>query len=106
MKESQFGFEYSWSDLRPVRALAVTVVVVQICGGLLGLFFAPQLKVFLRLWIGGALATFPAFLAGLAIQANLHPGSIGENLVMVRRLGLIAALLSLAGAFLPYLDFE
>ena len=106
MKESQFGFEYSWSDLQPVRALAVTVVVAQICGGLLGLFFAPQETAFVKLWFGAALATFPAFFAGLVIQAKLRPGSIGENMVMVRRLGLIAALLSLVAAFMPYLGFE
>lgn len=105
MKESQFGFEYAWADLKPIRSLAVTVFAAQIIGALLGLEFADHAHWFHRLWFGGAVATFPAFLIGLPIQAYLHPGSIHENRVMVRRLGLIALLLSLAAPFMPLLGF-
>jgi hypothetical protein len=106
VKESPFGFEYSWSDLQPIRALAVTVVLAQILGALLALFLAHHSTLFLKLWFGGAVATFPAFLVGLAIQARLQPGSIGENSFMVRRFGLIALLLSLAAIFMTLLGFE
>jgi hypothetical protein len=105
MRESQLGFQYSWADLQPVRALAITVLVAQLAGALLGFFFAAQSSWFMRLWLGGALATFPAFLVGLAIQSRIRPGSIGENRVMVRRLGLIALLLSLVATFMPLLGF-
>jgi hypothetical protein len=105
MRESQLGFQYSWADLQPVRALAITVLVAQLAGALLGFFFAAQSSWFMRLWLGGALATFPAFLVGLAIQSRSRPGSIGENRVMVRRLGLIALLLSLVATFMPLLGF-
>jgi hypothetical protein len=106
MKESQFGFEYSWADLQPVRALAITVLAAQVVGGAIGVVFAHQASWFLKLWFGGALATFPAFLVGLAIQSRLRPGSIGENKVMVRRMGLIALVLSLVAIFMPYLAFD
>jgi hypothetical protein len=106
VKESQLGFEYSWADLKPVRGLAVTVAIAQVSGALLGVVLASHGQWFLRLWFGGAIATFPAFLVGLVIQSRLRPGSIGENHVMVRRLGLIALLLSLVALFMPMLGFE
>jgi hypothetical protein len=53
------GFNILWADLQPVRALAITVLVAQLAGALLGFFFAAQSSWFIRLWLGGALATFP-----------------------------------------------
>jgi hypothetical protein len=106
MRESPFGFEYSWSDLQPVRALATTVFAAQVVGAVLGLLFASHSSWFLKLWFGGALATFPSFLLGLLIQARIKPGSISENGVMVRRLGLIAFLLSIIAVFMPQLGFK
>jgi uncharacterized membrane protein len=103
MQESPLGFEYTWADLQPIRALAVTVLVAQLMGGALGLAFAPHSEWFLRLWIGGTVVTFPAFVLGLFIQSRLRPGSIGTNLVMVRRLGLIAAILTLVAVLMPEL---
>lgn len=94
MRETPFGFEYSWSDLRPVRVLAVTVFVAQAIGAGLGFTFQRFPDWFESVWFGAALATFPAFIVGLAAQARVRPGSIGENATMVRRLGLIALLLS------------
>ena len=106
MKESPFGFEYSWSDLQPVRALAVTVVVAQFVGAALGLAFAWHSSWFLKLWFGGAIATFPAFVLGLIVQSRFKPGSIGKNQVMVRRFGLIALALSVVAVFMPQLGFN
>jgi len=101
MKESPFGFEYSWEDLQPVRALFVTSLVAQFLGAAAGLLLAVFPSRFECVWAGGALATFPGFLIGLALQAYLRPGSIGANVVMVRRLGLIALVLSLAVFVVP-----
>jgi hypothetical protein len=103
VQESPFGFEYSWADLQPVGVLVVTVVAAQAAGGALGLAFAPHSEWFFRLWFGGAVATFPAFVVGSFIQSRMRPGSIAGNLVMVRRLGLIAAILSLVAVFMPEL---
>jgi hypothetical protein len=77
-----------------------------VVGALLGLVLVPHAHWFLRLWSGAALATFPAFLVGLVVQSRLRPGSLHENYVMVRRLGLIALLLSLVAPFMPMLGFE
>lgn len=106
MKESPFGFEYSWSDLQPVRALAITVFGAQLAGAALGLLLAWHSSWFLKLWFGAAVATFPAFLLGLVIQSQLKPGSIGENRTLVRRIGIIALVLSVAAVFMPQLGFR
>lgn len=52
---------------------------------------------FLNLWCGAALATLPAFLLGLVVQAIVMPGSLGDDKVMVSQLGFIAAFLTAIG---------
>lgn len=106
MRESQLGFEYSWADLQPIRALVLVVLAAQLVCMVLGLLYAPQGEWFHRLWFGGAIATLPAFVVGLLVQSWVRPGSIGQNVVMVRRLGLIAAVLSLVAFFMPQLGFK
>lgn len=106
MRESQLGFEYTWADLQGIRALAITVILAQCAGMALGLFFAQQSTWLLRAWFGGALVTFPAFLIGLAIQSRAQPGSIKNNRILVRRLGLIALLLSAIAIATPVVGFE
>jgi hypothetical protein len=105
MRESRFGFQYSWADLQPVRALAVTVVAAQFAGAVAGFLFPRFAHWFESLWFGGALATFPAFLLGLVVQATVKPGSLSANVVMVRRLGLVAALLSGFAVAMPIFGF-
>ncbi len=106
MQESRFGFEYSWTDLQPIRELMLVVLGAQLICMLFGLVYAPHVEWFHRLWFGGAMATFPAFVVGLFMQARARPGSIGQNIVMVRRLGLMAAVLSLTAFFMPELGFK
>lgn len=106
MKESPFGFEYTWADLQPVRALALIVFGTQIVGGLAGFAFPRFPEWFESMWFGAAIATFPAFLVGLAVQSKLRPGSIAENRVMVRRFGLIALALSAFAVAMPLFGFE
>ncbi|MBK8073878.1 MAG: hypothetical protein IPK34_18445 [Ramlibacter sp.] len=100
MKDSPFGFSYSWSDLQAVRLLAYSSFGAQIVGSLLGFLVAPFPDMFERIWFGGASITFPAFLVGLWLEAQFHPGNITENKVMVRRMGLISAALSAASVAL------
>ncbi len=64
MKESQFGFEYSWADLQPIRLLMIVVISFQVGGGLLGLWVAHHSEWFSNLGAGGAVATFPGFRGG------------------------------------------
>jgi peptidoglycan/LPS O-acetylase OafA/YrhL len=106
MRESPFGFQYSWADLKPIRPLATIVLIAQVFGALIGVIFASHSQFFWRLWFGGAITTFPAFIVGAFVQSHLKPGSISENKIMVRRLGLIAAILSLAALFMPELEFN
>lgn len=105
MRESQLRFEYTWADLQGIRALAITVILAQCAGMALGLIFAPQSTWLLRAWFGGALNTFPAFLIGLAIQWRAQAGSIRRNRVLVRRVGLLALLLSAIAVAMPMMGF-
>ena len=102
MKESPFGFEYSWEDLQPVRPLFVTALIAQLVGAALGLWIAVFPSGFENLWAGGALATFPGYLLGLPLQTYLRPGSLGENRIMVLRMGLVALVLSAAVFVFPF----
>jgi hypothetical protein len=101
MRESQFGFEYSWSDLKPVRPLAIIVLVGQLVGAGVGLFLQPFAHTFANIWAGAALATFPCFLLGALVQVRLNSAALRENRVLVRRMGLIALVLSLAVFVFP-----
>ena len=101
MRESQFGFEYTWNDLKVVRPLAVTVLAGQLIGAGLGVLVAAYASLFANLWAGAAIATFPCFLLGLFIQHQRNPDALRENRTMVRRLGLIALVLSLAVFIMP-----
>ena len=106
MKESQFGFEYTWRDLQAIRPLTVTVYVAQIIGGISGLLLAPYVSWLGNLWAGAAIATFPSFLLGLLIQFRLDPVRIKENRVMVRRFGLVALALSLSVFVVPLGEYQ
>jgi hypothetical protein len=106
MKESPFGFEYNWDDLRPIRALAIVSLVFQLFGAAIGLWTARYPSWFANLWAGGALATFPGFAIGLFIQQAMRPGSLVENKVMVRRMGLIALALSASVFIMPLDEFH
>lgn len=106
MKESLFGFEYTWADLQPIRALTVVVIMGQIIGGALGVLIPPFSDWFKNVWFGGAVVTFPAFLLGLGVQARVKPGSIKENCVMVRRFALVAAFLTVIALAVPLLGLR
>ena len=101
MRESPFGFSYSWADLAPIRPLTMTVFFAQILGASGGLLFSSSPDNFARLWAGGALATFPGFLVGLLVQWKIRAEALSENATMVRRLGLVALLVSLVAAAMP-----
>ena len=94
MKESQPQFSYTWKDLQPVRPLVVTMLVLQILGGIVGLAAAVYPAWFANLWAGAALATLPGYALGLVVQLRVNAQRIREHAVMVRRLGLIAAVLT------------
>ena len=101
MRESPFGFQYSWKDLQPVRPLFLTLLAAQIIGSVICLLLAPLPQLLDNLWMGGALCTFPGYLLGLLVQLRIRPGSIEENKVMVQRMGLITFALTIAAIVLP-----
>ncbi|MFG6430259.1 hypothetical protein [Roseateles sp. LYH14W] len=105
MRETPFGFEYSWADLQPIRALSVVVVAGQVIGALGGWVYPRFPDWFESMWFGSALSTFPSFVVGLAVQAHDKPGSLSANKVMVRRFALVAALMSCFALAMPFFGF-
>ncbi|SRR5258706_16426152 len=102
MTESPFGFEYSWDDLRPIRPLFFTVLAGQLVGGVIALSIGYFPDWFQNLWTGAAIACLPGFVIGIFVQNRVRAGAISENPVMVRRLGLIAAVFTMAGVTTPW----
>ncbi|NCT85258.1 MAG: hypothetical protein GXC94_19075 [Comamonadaceae bacterium] len=94
MKASRPDSAHDWAELQPVKALTLVVCAGQAIGAITGLLYARDLHWFESLWQGAALATLPAFLLGLAVQARARPGSLGENAALLRRFALVALLLS------------
>src|SRR3569832_186111 len=85
MQESRFGFIYSWSDQQPVRPMAYCVVCLQVLGAVCGwtLYETPNDTV-MRIWLGGAV-----------VQWRVHSAALSEHARLVRRMGMVTALLSL-----------
>jgi hypothetical protein len=98
---SGLKLEYSWEDLRPVHPLFITTLIAQALGAALSLYMLGLANWFDTAWQGGALATFPGFLLGLAVQSHLRPGSISENRSIVLFMGLIALGLLAVALFMP-----
>jgi hypothetical protein len=88
--------QYTWEDLKPVRALFVTVLVAQCVGGAIGAWAAFFPSLLENVWGGLAVASLPGFLLGLPIQAYLQPGSIGDNRGMVSFMGMAALIMTIA----------
>jgi hypothetical protein len=105
MRDDHLGFRYTWNDLAPIRGLIAFVVVFQVIGLGLGALLPRFPSTFDSAWFGGAIATFPAFVAGLLIQLSLNRSSITENKRMVWHLGLVAAALFTFALAMPLLGY-
>ncbi|MBV8033938.1 hypothetical protein [Roseateles sp.] len=103
MNESPHGAEPGWAELQSIRALTLVVCAGQAAGAVAGLLYPRYPHWFECLWHGAALATLPAFLVGMVVQARLRPGSLGENAALVRRFALISVLLSGVAIVAPLL---
>ena len=101
MTARPFKVSYSWSELAPVRPLCVTTLVAQLIGAGVGLSTFGTTHFFEALWLGGSLATFPGFLAGLVVQRILRPGSLARNRQMVLFMGTVAFFLTAFAVFFP-----
>jgi hypothetical protein len=78
------------------------VLIAQVFGAVIGLAVGHFPGWFENLWIGGAIATLPGYLMGLPIQMRARAEAIDENRVMVRRIGLVALILTVAGITMPW----
>lgn len=103
MARQGFDFEYSWSELKPVRPLSVCILGAQLLGAVAGLGFYEGQSWVDEVWTGGALASFPGYLFGLWIQGVMMPGSLERNRLLVRRLAWLAAAFSVFALLFPWL---
>ena len=101
MKENDSGFDVNLGDFQPLRALSLVIAAAQCVGVGVSLFVGHYPTWFENLWFGGALATFPGYLIGLAVQHQLKPNSLVVCRALVRRMGLVSAVLSLAAFVVP-----
>ena len=106
MRDDHFGFGYTWKDLAPIRGLVAFVLLFQLLGLGLGALFPRFPSTFDSAWFGGAIATFPAFVAGLLLQCKLNRANIIENKRMVWHLGLAAAALFAFALAMPLLGYN
>lgn len=101
MKENESGFDFNQGEFQPLRALSVVIAAAQCVGVGVSLLVGHYPSWFENLWFGGALATFPGYLIGLAVQRHLKPNSLIVSRALVRRMGLVSAVLSLAAFVVP-----
>ena len=101
MKENDSGFDYNLGEFQPLRALSAVIAAAQCAGVGVSLWVGHYPSWFENLWFGGALATFPGYLIGLAVQRYLKPNSLIVCGALVRRMGVVSAVLSLAAFVVP-----
>jgi hypothetical protein len=101
MNETKSGFEYNAGEFQPLRPLSLVIAAAQCVGVGVSLWVGHYPSWFENLWFGGALATFPGYLIGLAVQRHLHPNSLIVARALVRRMGLVSAIVSLAAFVVP-----
>jgi hypothetical protein len=101
MKDNESGFEYNLGEFQPLRALSLVIAAAQCVGVGVSLLVGHYPGWLENVWFGGALATFPGYLIGLAVQRHLKPNSLIVCRALVRRMGMVSAVLSLAAFVVP-----
>ena len=76
--------------------MAYSVLCLQVLGAVCGWALdKTSHDTFTRIWLGGAVATFPGFVLGLVVQWQVRAAALSENATLIRRMGLVTVLLSL-----------
>jgi hypothetical protein len=101
MNEKPPGSDFKRQDFLPLRALSYTIVVAQCCGASTALWVGHYPGWFENLWFGGALATLPGYFIGLAVQRSMSPNSLVVCRPLVRRMGMVSAILTLSSLVVP-----
>ncbi len=91
MRESPFGFEYSFAEIWQVPILTGALFAGQAVGAAVGCFALSLPDALQRLWVGAMLGMAPGYVLGGLLQWRLRPGPLAENALMVRRMGLVVA---------------
>ena len=88
---------YIWALVRPVLGLATTLLVVQLCGCIVGFIIKPVGFFPADLWYGVAFASPPGFVIGSMFQSVSSPGSLVNNRRVVLFMGAMSLILPLSG---------
>ena len=87
----------SWRNQWRLRYLAGAMLAGTALGATAGYFLSAQTDPMFRLWIGGILALFPSFLAGLGLQYRFDPVALREQKATAIFEGLLAAAIPVLG---------
>jgi hypothetical protein len=101
MIEESSGLEFNRGEFRPLRALSLVIAAAQCVGAGMSLWVGHYPGWFENLWFGGALATFPGYLIGLAVQRQVSPNSLVVCRTLIKRMALVSIVLSLSALVVP-----
>ncbi|MGE5523436.1 MAG: hypothetical protein ACM3SS_06965 [Rhodospirillaceae bacterium] len=89
-------------SMRPLRALYAGIFIAQLVGAIAGLSIALYPSWFENLWKGAALLTLPGYAVGWGAQKKTGPVALQVHGNTVRRIGVAAAMLSIAVFSMPF----
>ena len=101
MREHSSGFEHERGEFQPLRALSLVIAASQCVGAGVSLWVGHYPGWFENLWFGGALATLPGYLVGLAVQRHVSPNSMVLCRTLIKRMGLVSVVLTLSALAVP-----
>jgi len=91
---------YIWDLVRPVLVLAITLLVFQLCGFVVGFIIEPVGFLPIDLWYGAAFASPLGFLIGIVFQSFSRPGTLVNNKMVVLFMGTMSLILPISGFFM------
>jgi hypothetical protein len=80
----------SYRSLWAIRWLSITLFALQLVAGVVAVIMLAGGRSMLSFWLGGVLATAPAYLLGLLVQHRVDPTALREHKATALALGVIS----------------
>ena len=100
-------FKKQWEFIRPIWKILVVILIVQIIGGAIGKASNIYSDLFMSIWIGGAVSSFPGFLLGFVWQFNTDRASFKnrDTLYITLVIDVMALVMTAIALFFPVEQF-
>ena len=85
-----------WNNMWKIKRLLITATLFQLTGGIIGFLFLDSQWMFMDIWIGITVASFPSFLVGLYVE-KIFNGSVTQDEKLTLLFGVVSGVLTLAG---------